>query len=514
MKWFTKAFNQTKPAKRTRKSPKLIVMNDKTFEKDLEKRMIGVNPTRLTGDFIENAVRGSISNAVRGAAEAQRDYARTLALNNPQIKRAVQYQVDNAVGSDGINPQPRIMDSNGNLNKVVNRKINDQFKLWSQSRKRFSLNHKHNWRSFSLLIEAARYVDGEVFIRIHESDNDFKIEIIGSERVPFYEMSSDETTYTRHGITYDRETGIPVSYKIREMNRLTDTPTGNLIVVPANEVIHYYIEKFVGQERGISELTSIMETTIQYGEFLKYAIVQKRQSASSAGFIIQDKESKQDIELGLGLDDDDHDEYVPPEIVQEIEAGMLQKLPAGHDVKQFVATQGADDAASFANLLDGHLAMGLNFYLQGWKGDTSGINYSSARFGDQVQKGSFRNVQSTLQEVVLLPIYEKWITYMIRTEQFDFKMGAIDGIVSSTAWTFPRRESIDPVKDTQNDVMLIDNGIKSASQVILERGDDPEQVFAEVNAEKDRYVPKHSNKIEVAQAPAIAAAETESENGN
>lgn len=512
MNWL-KALKKTKPVKRTRKSPKLIVMNDKTFEKDLEKRMIGVNPTRLTGDFTENAVRGSISNAIRGAAESQRDYARTLTLNNPQIKKAVQYQIDNVIGSDGINPQPRIMDSDGNLNKVINSKINDQFKMWSQSRKRFSRNNKHNWRSFSLLVESARFVDGEVFIRIHEDDKDFKLEIISSDRVPFYETSQTETTYTRHGITYDNETGVPVSYQIREINRLTDTPTGNLIVVPADEIIHYYIEKFPGQERGITELTAIMETTVHYGEFLKYAIVQKRQSASSAGFIIQDKDSKQDIELGLN--DDEHDnEYETPEIVQEIEAGMLQKLPAGHDIRQFTATQGADDAASFANLLDGHLAMGLNFYLQGWKGDTAGVNYSSARFGDQAQKGNFKNVQSTIQEVVLLPIFEKWIAFMIRTDQFDFKMGAISGIVSSTAWTFPRRESIDPVKDTQNDVLLIDNGIKSASQIVLERGDDPEQVFAEVDSEKDRYVPKQASKIEVAEAPAIASAEAYSENGN
>lgn len=507
MKWFP-AFTKKMPVKR-RKAPKLTVLNDKTYEKELEKRLIGINPTRLTGDFEQNTVRGSISNAIRAAADSQRDYARTLVINNPHIKKAVQYHIDNVVGADGINPQPRITTAEGELNKIINQRILDNFKYWSESRKRFSRNNKHNWRSFALLIESARFTDGEVFVRIHETDEHFKVEIIGADRVPYGETSKSEFSYTRNGIEYDNETDEPIRYFFKEIDKTTDTPSGKLIGVPADEVIHYYLEKFPGQQRGITELTAVMETVIHYGEFIKYAIVQKRQAASSAGFIVQDKDSKQDIDLGLD-GDHDHEEYEEPEIIQEIEAGMLQKLPAGHDIKQFTATQGADNADSFSDLLDGHLAMGMNFYKQGYKGDTAGVNYSSARFGAMNEKGNFKNVQSTLQEVVLLPLFEKWITFMIRTEKFEFKMTAIPSIVSSTAWTFPRRESIDPVKDTENDVKLVDNGFKSAAQIILERGDDPEQVFAEVESEKERFVPKQAAKVEVAEAPAIASSEANS----
>jgi lambda family phage portal protein len=508
MKW-PKFLSRTKPVKKQRKNPKLVVMNDNSFGKDLEKRLIGINPTRLTGDFEENTVRGSISNAIRASAESQRDYARTLQLNSPHIKKAVQYQIDNVVGADGINPQPRVTDANGEINKVVNKNILDKFKYWSENRKQFSRGNKHNWRSFSLLVESARFVDGEVFIRMHESTDGFKVEIIGADRVPYGETLKSETTYTRNGIEYDNETDEPVSYSFKVIDKLTDTQNGKLEIVPADEVIHYYLEKIPGQQRGISELTAVMATTVQYDEFIKAAIVQKRQAASSMGFITQDKETQADVDLGLGHDHSDGDIDHEVDVIQEIEAGTLQKLPAGSDIKQFTATQGADDAASFSDLLDGNLSMGLNFYKQGYKGDTAGVNYSSARFGAMNERGNFKNIQSTLQEVVLMPLFEKWLTYMIMTEQFDFKMTAVQSIMASITWTFPRRESIDPLKDTDNDIRLVENGFKSASQVILERGDDPEKVFAEVESEKGRFVPKQVNKVEVAEAPALVAAETQ-----
>ncbi|MDP8728355.1 phage portal protein [Serratia marcescens] len=501
-------FRKKSPVKKTRRSPKIIVQNDATYLRELDKRMtrsIGIQPSRLTDDFEQNKISGSISNAVRADADTQRNYARTLAFNSPHVGKAIQYQLTHVIGAEGITPQPRITDQQGNLNKAVNQTLINGFKRWGEHRHKFSLDKSYNWRTFSLMVEQARFIDGEVFIRIHESEDDFKVELISADRVPFGDYQTTEETYTRNGIEYDKHTKAPVRYYFKEIDVTSDTPNGQLIGVDASEVIHYFVPRVIGQQRGITELSSIMAVIVQYDEFIKSAIVQKRQAASSMGFITQDKEAKQDI--NLGLEEHDHEEYQEPDIIQEIEAGTLQKLPAGSDIKQFTATQGADDAASFSNLLDGQIAMGLGFYKQGYQGDTAGVNYSSARFGAMNEGAHFRNIQSSLQELVLMPLYEKWLTFMIRTDRFEFKMNAIETIMSSIAWTFPRRESVDPVKDTENDIKLVENGFKSASQVILDRGDDPEKVFAEIESEKNRYVPKQNDKIAVAEAPAVAAAE-------
>lgn len=48
--------------------------------------------------------------------------SRTLSINTPVGKRAVQYQVDNVIG-EGINPQLRILGTNGKPSKKLNSMI-------------------------------------------------------------------------------------------------------------------------------------------------------------------------------------------------------------------------------------------------------------------------------------------------------------------------------------------------------------------------------------------------------
>lgn len=503
-------FKKPEPVKTKRKYNKrkqdLVVLNDESFEKNLQKRTIGVSTSRLDGDFQEQMITGSINNAIRASAVQVRDQSRTIAINTPFGKKAVQYQVDNIIGSEGINPQPRIMNSEGVLQKELNAKLKRTFEHWAYSRDRFSRNGRMNWRTFSQLIERARMTDGEVFIRIHESDDDFKIELIEASRCEFGNIEQLENGNTiLNGIEYDVDTGKAVRYWFSEINFLTQTITGGRFGVPASECIHYFVEQFVDQKRGIPEFVANIKTLIQYDAYTHSTLVQKRAAASSMGFITQDKDSATPIDLGLDGDSEEREEG--PDIIQEFEAGTIHKLPAGYDVKQFTSTQGGDDYDTFTDKMEGQLAMGFGFYKQAWLGDTAGVNYSSARFGDMSQRTLFKSVQRTLQEVVLEVIYERWLAWAILTDKIEIPMTKIHDVVIQTTWTSPKWESIDPGKDTDNDIKLIDAGIKPRSDVILDRGQDPESIFAQVEAEKDLFVPKQSNKVEVAEAPALAAAE-------
>ncbi|MDF3686216.1 hypothetical protein P3S40_26190, partial [Enterobacter hormaechei] len=71
--------------------------------------------------------------------------------------------------------------------------------------------------------------------------------------------------------------------------------------------------------------------------------------------------------------------------------------------------------------------------------------------------------------------------------------------------------SIDPLKDTQKDVMDVENGFKSAADVIISRSEDPESVFSQIEQERTRYVPKYDNQIKVASAPAELGGEAQIE---
>lgn len=493
--WFSR--EKSNPAKR--KKQKLVVDNSNSFEKGLETRQLGPRSSRLSLDFEQDLITtATINNEIRNAGEHLRQMSRTISINTPYGKRAVQYQVDNVIG-DGIYPQARIINSSGRPDKRLNTLITNQFDYWSGNARRFSKNKRMNWRRFQELIERARMTDGEVFIRLHENENDFRVELIEAARCKFGDREQTEDGYILDGIEYDYS-DCPIRYHFGEINQTTQTTSGSTYSVDAEDIIHYYRELFVDQRRGIPEAVAIIGTMNQYDAFTNATLVQKRAAASSMGFITQDKDGQESLDLGL----DENEEYSgeQPDIIQEFESGTIHKLPAGHDIKQFTSTQGGDDFLSFTDRLEDQLAMGYGFYKQGWKGDTANINYSAARFGDQAQRKMFKTVQYNLKEQVFEQIYERWLQWSILNETLKIKMTAIPSIMRQTMWTYPKWESIDPIKDTQKDQMDVDNGFKSASDVILARGEDPELVFAQIEQERNRYVPKQAQKVEQAQAAA------------
>lgn len=502
MTWFR---NKQKPVKRI-KHKKLVVDNSQAFGNDL-KRMIGPVTSRLDDDFQQNLIRtATINNDIRTSGDNLRAMSRTISINTPMGKRAVQYQVDNVIG-EGINPQPRLLTAKGKPNVQLNTLIDDHFKMWSSKPKKFSKNGRINWRRFQELVERSRFIDGEVFIQIHETPVDFKISIIESARCKFGDREQTEDGYILDGIEYDQD-DCPIRYWFSEIDAMTQTEKGGSYSVPANEIIHYYRELFPDQRRGIPEAVANIDTMNQYNAFTFSTLVQKRAAASSMGFITQDKDSQENLDLGL---EDNEGDYVEPDIIQEFEAGTINKLPAGYDIKQFSSTQGGDDFLNFTERLEDHLSMGYGFYKQGWKGDTSNINYSAARFGDQAQRVMFKSVQRNLKEQVFEAIFERWLQWMILNEELPIRMTGVNSVMLQITWTFPKWESIDPLKDTQKDVMDVENGFKSAADVIISRSEDPESVFSQIEQERTRYVPKYDNQIKVASAPAELAGEAQIE---
>lgn len=505
-------FKRTKPEplKIKRKRTKTIanVNLGENFENQVT-RARGADTNRLTADFQESVIQGTINVYIRSHLQNLQRNSRTLVARTPHGKRASQYQADNIVGTDGICPQPRLLNSEGKPDIQLNKLIKDHFDNWAWRSRHFALNKGFSWREFEETIERGRMTDGECFIRLHEKTDGLRVEIIDSSRVDINHQFQSESTFCYMGIEYESETMTPVRYWIKKIDLLTQQPSGTLEGIDADDIIHYYRQMFVGQLRGIPESAAIVNTLIQYDGFTNYTLVQKKAAASSMGFLTQDKDSQEQIDFGNLSSEDEEIDNRP--LIQELSAGTIQELPPGMDIKQFSSTQGGDDFYNFTNRLEEQISMGYGFFMQGYRGDTSNINYSSARFGDQSQRVMFKNIQRLMQERVLEYIYERWLQNAILNDLIDIPMSGIGVVLRNTQWSYPKWDSIDPKKDVEVEVMKIDNGLKPRSDTILESGLEPETVFAQIDAEKERYVPKQAHQIEVAKAPVEAQENSESE---
>ncbi|EGM4386492.1 phage portal protein [Salmonella enterica] len=478
-------FNRNKKVERPkigiRKHRKIFVDKKvEQFTRQLQNKSLGLVGDRLDESMSKESITGSFNKALKGSAKRLYDQGRTLALNTSIGARYVQYVCDHVVGT-GLDPKPMITDAQGKMNAQVNKEIETVFWAWAGSQKRFSRNGRFNFREMLAMCEKERVMGGEAFVVLNDEGRDLQVTILGADKCDWTHCQKLENGNTIYqGIEYDSETVRPVAYWFRRYDLFTQTFTGEKYRVEAEKVFHYYIPATAEALRGITDFLPVIKDIAHADAFRETAIIQKRIAASSMGFIERPKEDGGDFDTG-----EDEMNYQPPAMVSDFEPGTIQELEAGATIKSIQATQGGDDFDKFNEAMLTSISMGLCTFKQGLTGDTSQINYSSARFGSLTERNRFKGIQNRLIDIVVMPLFEAFLNHAVLHSRVNVRMTQIDNIILNTTVIRPKYESVDPIKDINAEVTLIEKGLKSRSAVILERGDDPEKVFSEIEAEKE-----------------------------
>ena len=98
---------------------------------------------------------------------------------------------------------------------------------------------------------------------------------------------------------------------------------------------------------------------------------------------------------------------------------------------------------------------------------------------------------------LLQPAFERFLTLEIlsgRIEAPDFETNADDYF--SADWRWQQWGSLDPVKDADSDISLLNAGLVSRAQLIAQRGGDIETVDAERDADPDKDLHKQQPKTQ------------------
>ncbi|EMW0060132.1 phage portal protein [Salmonella enterica subsp. enterica] len=449
------------------------------FTRQLQDRSLGLVGDRLDENLSKDTITGSFNKALKSSAKRLYDQGRTLALNTSVGARYVQHVCDHVVGT-GLDPKPMVTDSNGKMNTKTNKEIERVFWAWAGSQKRFSRNGRFNFRELLAMCEKERIMGGEAFVVLHEEGRNLTVSVLSADKCDWTDCRKLEDNRTVYqGIEYDNDTLRPVAYWFRRYDLFTQTFTGEKYRVEAEKVFHYYIPATAEALRGITDFLPVIKDIAHMDAFRETAIIQKRIAASSMGFIERPKEAENEFDTG-----EDEGFYQPTTLVTDFEPGTIQELEAGATIKSIQATQGGDDFDKFNEAMLTSVSMGLCTFKQGLTGDTASINYSSARFGALTERNRFKGIQNRLIEIVVMPLFEAFLRHAVLHSLANVRMSQIDNIILNTTFIRPKYESVDPIKDINAEVTLIEKGLKSRTAVILERGDDPEKVFSEIEAEK------------------------------
>ncbi|KAA0014423.1 phage portal protein [Billgrantia pellis] len=405
--------------------------------------------------------------------------SRHLVLTNDYARGFVRQVRQNLVGRKGIQLQAQARDADGTLDERANDAIEADFEKWCDRR----ICDVSGRRSFRQLLARAAEdaaTNGEFMFRlVYGRDLNpwgVALQVLDPQRCPV-EVNEDrlpDGQFIRQGIKYNRW-GRPVAYLFGTVDPAeSDYRFGgrNYVEIPADELIHGFLEDLVGQRRGLPWMVTAVMRLHHLDGFEKAALVNARVSASKGGFFEWDE--------GMGpSDEEDTDEP----LYMDAEPGSYQELPAGLRFKGWDPQFPSGELAPFSKQSLRGIATGLGVSYNSFANDLEGVNFSSIRQGVLTERDQWMDLQEWLIEQLLEPVFQAWLPRAL------LKGISVPGTNGATLrperiekyrehdWQARRWDWVDPDKDSKTAARDIANKIKSPSQVIRERGGDPRTVW-------------------------------------
>ena len=402
--------------------------------------------------------------------------ARWLVRNNGYAVNAVESWAANTVG-DGIKPISKIADA------ARKEELQRLWLAWTDEADAEGLTD-----FYGLQRRAARevFLAGEVFFRFRPRRTGdglsvpVQMQMLPSEMLPLEQTGiSAAGNPIRQGIEFDR-IGRRVAYHFfrRHPGDSTDPGlVGEIVRVPASEVIHVIDPVEGGQLRGVSKLAPAIVKLFLLDQYDDAELDRKKVAAMYAMFVTSPAP-----ENPLAHDDEDGSDGV------EISPGQIVRLDPGEDVTigQPADSGGTYEPFQYRTLLQISAALGIPYpYIAN---DMVKGNFSNSRLA----LIEFRRRISAWQHSVMAwqlcrPVYARWMDAAVLSgaltlpgyEANRSQLLAVDWLPTKWDW-------VDPLKDASAEIAQIEAGLKSRTQAIAERGYDAEQVDRDIAAERAR----------------------------
>ena len=210
-------------------------------------------------------------------------------------------------------------------------------------------------------------------------------------------------------------------------------------------------------------------------EFEDAELIKQKVAACFAGFIHD--QTGLDLDDPVVTQDQSGAAKTKEEFPDRFEPGMIEFLPPGKDVK-FGQPPSVEGSAEFSAKVLRRIAKSYGISYEALTGDFSQVNFSSARMGwiDMYDNISAWRLFMLLPQL-LKPVWQWFIEAAIVAGHIAEPVPA--------GWTPPRREMIDPTKETAAAKEQVRCGFISRSEVVRQNGFDPDQVLDEI-AEDNR----------------------------
>lgn len=417
--------------------------------------------------------------------------SREQAANNDYARSFIRMCRQNIVGYTGVTLQAQATNQRGKLDNAANEAIESGWLEWNK-RENCDVTGKRSWRAIQANCIASAAKDGEFMVRLVFGADagpwGFALQVLDPQRCPIIFNEQRPRTgeaFIRQGIGFNRY-GRPVSFFFTTTDEMeSDYSWGghHFVRVPAEEIIHGFLEDMVGQKRGLPWMATSLFRMRQLNAMEEAAITKARVGANHMGFI--------EWEDGQGPEYDEDDE-----LQIDSEPGEWRVLPAGARMKETNPQYPSNEYEPFYKRALRGMSAGYGVLYNNLASDLEGVNFSSIRQGTLDEREHWKDLQEWLIESLIQPVFDAWLPRALLSGRL--KAGGkvlpaerIDRYRNVT-WQGRRWQWIDPRADVDAAVEAKNNMLTSPGRIIREQGQDPQTVWAEsardVAAMIDSYV--------------------------
>lgn len=428
--------------------------------------------------------------------------SRGLARNNEWAIRYLIQLDDNILGEAGLRLQMRMTKLNGEPHTEINDRLEAAFTRWGQDADVSGMS----WREVETLALAGLPQDGELLYRLRPGAGPMGIQIQLLDPALLDVALNREWggARIRMGIEINDD-GRPQAYWLR-MSRVGDGPNdlvsvGRHVRIPAEQIRHRFLRREVGQLRGYPWLAGGARRLWLLHDFEESAAVASSNAAKRQGFFVtKDGEAPSgfaDTIISSVLDTAKAaGKVLTPDEIATITAaaekynttmpGQFDTLPHGTEFQKFETAWPNIQADSYIKqqLRGWAAARGMSYVTVG--NDLEAVNYSSARVGIIDEREHYKTVQGLLKSWLHAEVFAAVLPYLVLGTP-SLKVDRIPAYAAAATWQPRRWAGIDPVKEATANEINLRLKLTSRRRIILERGEDPDEIQKEVETEEALY---------------------------
>lgn len=436
--------------------------------------------SRLTASWL--ATSTSIDHELRGDLDRLRARARDMANNNDYMRRFLRMVERNLAGHSGFILQARSQD-NGRPDGLANSAIERAFWQWGR-RGSCEVTGRLSFADVQRIVCRTVARDGEALVRKvrgREAGNGFgfALQLLDVARLATH--VNHDRDGSRNAVVMGVEitaAGRPVAYYLHERVPGSARGPGDLLRLPADEMMHIFLPEYAEQTRGVPWAASAMLRLHNLKGYEEAAIIAARVGAAKMGFFTTPDGSP--APLASGKDEQGN-------FITDAEAGTFGVLPPGYQFQGFDPEYPHQQYGDFVKSCLRGIAAGMDVSYNSLANDLEGVNYSSLRSGALEERDQWMTLQNWFIDAFLTPLYEEWLRLALLNRQIVMPNGS--ALPSEKfekfrehLWQGRRWSWVDPMKDIEASLLAIRAGLQSPQDVAAQMGMDLEDVLASIAA--------------------------------